>query len=150
MYKDYYLRFPDKQTALDEFTKLDLTYELQSPEVVYTTPVGIASTSIDPETNEEMTYTYYEEEPVAIATYTKGFVDQTPTAAIDIIGTIYKEGEYEFDEETQEVITITEPEALEGFHINYRIVWGNQEEIPLVGFLTSYCVSPQPPIRQFF
>lgn len=150
MYKDYYLRFPDKQTALDEFSKLNLTYDLSSPEVEYSQPVGIASTTLDPVTNEEVTFTYYEEEPVAIATHTKGFIDQTPNAAIDVIGTIYTEGEYEFNEETQEVITITEPEALEGFHLNYRIVWGSKEEIPLPVGLTSYTVTPEQPVRQFF
>lgn len=150
MYKDYYLRFPDKQIALDEFSKLNLTYDLQSPEVVYSQPVGIASTTLDPETNEEVTFTYYEEEPVAIATYTKGFIDQTPNAAIDIIETIYTEGQYEYNQETGEFTILVEPVALDGYHINYRIVWGNEEEIPLAVGLTSYVVTPQQPVRQFF
>jgi hypothetical protein len=149
MYKDYYLKFPDKQTALDEFAKLNLTYDLQSPETVYSTPVGIASTAINPETNEEYTYTYYKEEPTELATYTKGFIDQTPNAAIDVGGTIYTDGVYETNE-SGEVITVTPQEPLEGFHINYRIVWGEAEEIPLAENLISYMVSPQQPVRQFF
>lgn len=150
MYKDYYLRFPDKQTALDEFSVIGLTRELSSPEVIYSSPVAIGSTSFfNEETQEEEIVPIYDE-PVAIATYTKAIITQTPNAAVDEVGVIYNEGVYETNEETGEIIEITPPEPLEGYHYNYRIVWGQAEEIPLADNLVSYLVAPNHPSRQFF
>lgn len=150
MYKDYYLKFPDKQTALDEFSVIGLTRELSSPEVIYSSPVAIGSTSFfNEETQEEEIVPIYDE-PVAIATYTKAIITQTPSAAIDEVGVIYTEGVYETNKETGEIIEITPTEPLEGYHYNYRIVWGQAEEIPLADNLVPYLVTPQQPVRQFF
>lgn len=150
MYKDYYLRFPDKQTALDEFSVIGLTVELSSPEVIYSSPVAIGSTSFFNEETQEEEIVAVFDEPVAIATYTKAIITQTPNAAIDEVGVIYTEGVYETNEETGEIIEITPAEPLEGYHYNYRIVWGQAEEIPLADNLVSYLVTPQQPVRRFF
>lgn len=151
MYKDYYLRFPDKQTALDAFSQIGLTYDLSSPQVVYAERVAIGTTStINPQTQEEEIVTLYDE-PVAIATYTKAVIDQTPTAAIDEVGVIYNnDAVYETNEETGEVILISPATPREGYHYNYRIIWGQLEEIPLPGIMTSYAAKPRNPIRKFF
>lgn len=150
MYKDYYLRFPDKQTALDEFSVIGLTKELSSPEVIYSSPVAIGSTSFFNEETQEEEIVPIFDEPVAIATYTKAIITQTPNAAIDEVGVIYTQGVYETNEETGEIIEITPAEKLEGYHYNYRIVWGQAEEIPLADNLIPYIAAPNHPSRQFF
>jgi hypothetical protein len=151
MYTDYCLKFPDKQTALEAFSSTGLTYDLESPEVIYSKPVAIGSTTFfDEETQEEIITPLYDE-PVAIATYTKAIIDQTVNAAIDEVGVIYNnDAVVEEDPETEEMIEITPATPKEGYHYNYRIVWGQGEEMPLAGVLTSYVVAPEQPVRQFF
>ena len=61
MYTDYCLKFPDKQTALEAFSSTGLTYDLESPEVIYSKPVAIGSTTFfDEETQEEIITPLYD------------------------------------------------------------------------------------------
>lgn len=109
MYKDYYLKFPDRETALDLFSQLELTNESNQ------------------------------------------VIDQNENIAIDEVGIIYNnDAVYETDEETGEVTLVSPPTQKEGYHYNYRIVWGQAEEIPLPSILTSYVVTPEHPVREFF
>lgn len=151
MYKDYYLKFPDKQTALDAFSQIGLTYDLEVPQVVYAERVAIGTTSyFNQETQEEEIVPIYSDIEV-LETYTKAVITQTPNAAIDEIGIIYNnDAVYEINPETGEPITTSPPTQKEGYHYNYRIVWGQLEEIPLAEVLTPYVVTPENPVRKFF
>jgi hypothetical protein len=58
-------------------------------------------------------------------------------ANIDTIGTIYEGGEWDEDGEV-----VTEPVALEGWHVNVRLVAGEDAEA-----LQEYAVTPSAPRR---
>lgn len=89
-------------------------------------------TSYNPETNEPL-------DSLEITT-------QTETFAIDEVGILFNgDGVYS---EVGEVIT--PPTQIEGYHYNYRTVYGNKPEIPLPNELEDYVVTPQNPQRTFF
>lgn len=65
--------------------------------------------------------------------------------AIDEVGVLYNnDGVY--DEEGN---VITPPTQIEGYHFNYRTVYGNKPPIPLPVELESYIVTPETPQRTF-
>ena len=71
---------------------------------------------------------------------------QTETFAIDEVGILFNvDGTYSEDGEV-----ITAPTQIEGYHYNYRTVYGNKPEIPLPVELEPYLVVPQNPQRTFF
>lgn len=71
---------------------------------------------------------------------------QTETFAIDEVGILYEDdGVYSEDGEV-----ITPPTQIEGYHYNYRVVYGNKPETPLPSELTPYLVTPNNPQRTFF
>jgi hypothetical protein len=73
-------------------------------------------------------------------------VHQTETFAIDEVGILYEDdGVYSEDGEV-----IVAPTKIEGYHYNYRVVYGNKPETPLPSELTPYLVTPQNPQRTFF
>jgi hypothetical protein len=73
------------------------------------------------------------------------------TFAIDEVGVIYNDDAvYETNEETGEITLVTPATAVEGYHYNYRIVFGNHPEIPLPEELQPYAVEPNTPSRVWF
>jgi hypothetical protein len=98
---------------------------------VFSTIPEHTHTPYDPETNQPL-------ESLEITT-------QTETFAIDEVGILYnKDGVYN---EIGEVIT--PPTQIEGYHYNYRTLYGNKPEIPLPVELEPYVVTPQNPQRTF-
>jgi hypothetical protein len=73
-------------------------------------------------------------------------VDQTEHFAIDEVGVLF-EDDAVYDENGN---LITPPTQIDGYHYNYRILYGNKPEIPLPVELESYLVHPEPPQRTFF
>jgi len=99
---------------------------------VFSTIPEHTHTSYNPETNEPL-------DSLEITT-------QTETFAIDEVGILFNgDGVYS---EVGEVIT--PPTQIEGYHYNYRTVYGNKPEIPLPNELEDYVVTPQNPQRTFF
>lgn len=89
-------------------------------------------TPYNPETNERLD--------------TLEVTQQTENFAIDEVGILYEDdAEYSEDGEV-----ITAPTQIEGYHYNYRIVYGNKPEISLPPELTPHLVTPQNPQRTFF
>jgi hypothetical protein len=120
MLTDYFLKFASREEALQVFSTI--------PEHTYT--------PYDPQTNQQL--------PPAIT-------QQTETFAIDEVGVIYNnDGVYETNSETGFIDVITPPTPKEGYHYNYRTVYGNKPEIPLPTELQPYLVNPQNPVRTFF
>jgi hypothetical protein len=76
-------------------------------------------------------------------------VDITPQGdyfAIDEVGAIYKnDGVYNHDGQV-----ITPPTKIDGYHCNYRIVYGDSPEIPISTELEPFLVNPRKPSRVFF
>jgi hypothetical protein len=73
------------------------------------------------------------------------------TFAIDEVGVIYNnDAVFSTDQETGEITLVTPATSVEGYHYNYRIVFGNNEEIPLPTELEPYIVTPQTPVRVWF
>jgi hypothetical protein len=71
---------------------------------------------------------------------------QTETFAIDEVGILYNnDGVYD-----ETGFVITSPTQKDGYHYNYRIVYGNRPEIPLPVELEPYLVYPNNPQRTFF
>lgn len=99
---------------------------------VFSTIPEHTHTSYNPETNEPL-------DSLEITT-------QTETFAIDEVGILFNgDGVYS---EIGEVIT--PPTQIEGYHYNYRTVYGNKPEIPLPNELEDYVVTPENPQRTFF
>jgi len=71
---------------------------------------------------------------------------QTETFAIDEVGVLYN-NDGVFDDSG---FVITPPTQKEGYHYNYRVVYGNKPEIPLPVELEPYKVTPANPARTFF
>lgn len=89
-------------------------------------------TPYNPETNEPLD--------------TLEVTSQTETFAIDEVGILYEDdGVY-----GEEGNVITPPTQIEGYHYNYRTVYGSKPEIPLPTELEPYLVTPQTPQRTFF
>lgn len=121
MLTDYFLKFSSKEEALQVFSTI--------PE--HTHP------SYDPETHQQLE--------------TPEVTKQTETFAIDEVGVIYNDDAvYETNSETGEITIITPATPKEGYHYNYRTVYGNKPEIPLPTELQTYQVYPQNPVRTFF
>ena len=75
----------------------------------------------------------------------------TETFAIDEVGVIYNDDAvFETDEETGKLTLVTPATAIDGYHFNYRIIFGNHEEIPLPEQLQPYTVEPNTPVRVWF
>lgn len=87
-------------------------------------------------------HTYEDESEVKIVTDTKTF-------SIWEVGILYTDGVYDTSD-TGEFITIKPPIPKEGYHFNYRIVWGQGEEIPLPEQLEPYVGYPKTPKTTFF
>jgi hypothetical protein len=99
---------------------------------VFSTIPEHTHTSYNPETNQPL-------DTLEITT-------QTETFAIDEVGILFNgDGVYS---EVGEVIT--PPTQIEGYHYNYRTVYGNKPEILLPNELEDYVVTPQNPQRTFF
>lgn len=93
----------------------------------------------------EHTYTPYDPETNELLD-TLEVTQQTETFAIDEVGILYEDdGVYSEDGEV-----ITPPTQIEGYHYNYRVVYGNKPETPLPSELTPYLVTTQNPQRTFF
>lgn len=122
MLTDYFLKFASKEEALKVFSMI--------PEHTFV--------PYDLETNQPLD--------------TIEITQQTETFAIDEVGILYNDdGVYgDPDPETGEIVVITPPTQIEGYHYNYRIIYGNKPEIPLPSELEAYLVTPQTPQRTFF
>lgn len=72
---------------------------------------------------------------------------QTENFAIDEVGEVYK-NDAVYDKETMELIQ--PPTKINGYHYNYRLVYGNKPEPPLPVELEPYLVNPKKPQRTFF
>jgi hypothetical protein len=121
MITDYFLKFASKEEAIQVFSTI--------PEHTYT--------PYDPETNQPLN-------SLEVTT-------QTETFAVDEVGVLFEnDGVYETDPETGEITVVTPPTQIEGYHYNYRTIYGNKPEIPLPVELESYLVTPQNPQRTFF
>jgi hypothetical protein len=70
---------------------------------------------------------------------------QTETFAIDVVGILYEDDGVYDDEGNM----ITPPTQIQGYHYNYRLIYGNKPEIPLPVELEPYLVTPQNPQRRF-
>jgi hypothetical protein len=110
MLKDYFLKFPSKQEAIQVFSKIpNHTYILDGDEE--TTPI-----------------------------------QQSQNFAIDVVGILYEDDAVYSEDGT----VITPPTEINGYHYNYRVVYGNKPEIPLPSELEPYLVTPENPQRTFF
>lgn len=78
-------------------------------------------------------------------TYEGEIVQQTETFAIDDVGILYEDDAVFSNGEI-----ITPPTQIEGYHYNYRVVYGNKPEIYLPAELEPYLVTPEQPQRTFF
>lgn len=78
-------------------------------------------------------------------TYEGEIVKQTETFAIDEVGILYNDDAVFSNGEI-----IIPPTQIEGYHYNYRVVYGNKSEIPLPTELGPYVVTPETPQRTFF
>jgi DNA-directed RNA polymerase subunit H (RpoH/RPB5) len=77
-------------------------------------------------------------------------VSQTQTFAILEVGKIYNnDGVYEYNKDG-EMIVISSPTPMKGYHYNYRLVWGQGEEIPFPEVLTPYSKTPKTPSATIF
>jgi hypothetical protein len=72
-------------------------------------------------------------------------VEQTENFAIDEVGILYENNAVYNN--IGELITL--PTQIEGYHYNYRIVFGNREEPPLPTELEPFLVTPETPHRIF-
>jgi len=71
-------------------------------------------------------------------------ISATHQVCVDVIGTIYKGGKWEPNEEG-EIITIEEPVKLDGYHANVRVLSGDIAEI-----LRTFVIdNPSSPYRIF-
>ena len=110
MLKDYFLKFPSKQEAIQVFSKIsNHTYILDDDEETTT-------------------------------------IQQSQNFAIDDIGILYEDDAVYSEDGT----VITSPTEINGYHYNYRVVYGNKPEIPLPSELEPYLVTPENPQRTFF
>ena len=116
-----YFRFPTEEA----WNEAALTLGVAS-----IVPVLVTEATYDEETGEELTPAEYEDKTT--------WSYYTHEHSCDVVGIIYNnDGVY--DEETGEVIT--EPTAMEGFHVNYC---GEYPED-----LEQYLVAPTTPYRKF-
>ena len=73
-------------------------------------------------------------------------VQQTETFSIDEVGILYNNDSV-YDIETNELITPATPK--DGYHYNYRLVYGNKPEFLLPIELEPYKIYPETPSRTF-
>lgn len=70
-------------------------------------------------------------------------ISATHEYCVDLVGTIYKGGKWEINEETGEMITVEEPVKLDGYHANVRILRGDIAE----NLLEYQIKAPKKPYR---
>lgn len=87
-------------------------------------------------------HTYEYESEIKVVSDSRNF-------SIFEVGILYTDPVYEITE-SGEMITIKQPIQKEGYHYNYRIVWGEGEEIPLPKELENYVGHPKTPKSMFF
>jgi hypothetical protein len=72
-------------------------------------------------------------------------VTQTENFAIDQVGILYNDDAII----NENGFIVTPPTKKDGYHYNYRIVYGNKPESPLPSQLQPYLVHPEHPQRVF-
>jgi hypothetical protein len=73
-------------------------------------------------------------------------VEQSETFAVDEVGILF-EDDAVYDNYGN---IIKPPTKIDGYHYNYRTLYGNKPEIPLPVELEPYLVTPENPQRTFF
>ena len=79
-------------------------------------------------------------------TYDGQIVEQTENFAIDEVGILY-EDDAVYNNAGEIIVP---PTQINGYHDNYRIVYGNKEEPPLPVELEPFLVTPETPKQTFF